>query len=68
MTRVEKYWFGKVSHIIVVMTRSPRVEVDDVGKSMPELGHLSEKYSGSPHGEPPSCTASRGSTCQAPES
>jgi hypothetical protein len=48
MTRVEKYWFGKVSHIIVVMTRSPRVEVDDVGKSVPELGHLSEKYSGSP--------------------
>jgi hypothetical protein len=26
-----------MSHIIVVTTRSPRVEVDDVGKSVPKL-------------------------------
>jgi hypothetical protein len=31
-------WFGKVSHTMVVMTRSPRVKVDNVVKSVPESG------------------------------
>jgi hypothetical protein len=37
-----------VSHIIVVTTRSPRVEVDDVGKSVPELDYWLGKYASSP--------------------
>jgi hypothetical protein len=37
-----------VSHIIVVTTRSPQVEVGDVGKSAPELGCRLEWYSSSP--------------------
>jgi hypothetical protein len=37
-----------VSHIIVVTTCSPRVEVGAVGKNVPELGHRSEEYSWSP--------------------
>jgi hypothetical protein len=35
-------------HIIVVMTRSSRVEVGDVGRSVPELGCQLEWYSWSP--------------------
>jgi hypothetical protein len=34
-----------VSHNIVVMMRSPRVDVDAVGKNMPKSGHMSEKHS-----------------------
>jgi hypothetical protein len=37
-----------VSHIIVVTTRSPRVEADDVGKSVSESGYRLELYSRSP--------------------
>jgi hypothetical protein len=43
--RKQLSWFGEVSYNIVVMTRSSRVEVGDIGKSVPELGHWSEKYS-----------------------
>jgi hypothetical protein len=32
------YWFGKVSHNIVV-TCSPQVEVDDVVKGVPKSGY-----------------------------
>jgi hypothetical protein len=38
MTGVMEYWFGDVAHIIVVMTCSPRVDIANVGKSVPVSG------------------------------
>jgi hypothetical protein len=55
---------------MVVTTRSSRVNVDAVGKCVPESGRLSEKHFRSPQvgGLPPNQIASRGSMRKAPES
>jgi hypothetical protein len=61
-----------MSYIVVVTTRSPWVEVSNVGKSVTESGCRLQWYSSSPlsqiGGGPSSWIADRGSTHQTPES